>query len=228
MSDSVRPHRRQPTRLPRPWDSPGKNTAVGCHFLLQFCLTELVTNFSSLFQYSSIVVLFLSPKHLFLKKERTFGNKRGYMKEQVSQEDKQVRVLDLLPASKSSVRWPHKGSCGSSGTEELGLRPAAFTSSKQNGILYMKRGQQVPEDWQRELEGDMRETGSPVVRGMSLGLDHRGFAAPLLALGVVACSSTWLPWFNPLPQEGNYLPLKAVKRKHKSPPIEGLLWWLGS
>ena len=35
MSDSVRPHRRQPTRLPRPWDSPGKNTGVGCHFLFQ-------------------------------------------------------------------------------------------------------------------------------------------------------------------------------------------------
>ena len=35
MSDSVRPHRRQPTRLPRPRDSPGKNTGVGCHFLLQ-------------------------------------------------------------------------------------------------------------------------------------------------------------------------------------------------
>ena len=35
MSDSVRPQRRQPTRLPRPWDSPGKNTGVGCHFLLQ-------------------------------------------------------------------------------------------------------------------------------------------------------------------------------------------------
>ena len=31
----VRPHRRQPTRLPHPWDSPGKNTGVGCHFLLQ-------------------------------------------------------------------------------------------------------------------------------------------------------------------------------------------------
>ena len=28
-------HRRQPTRLPRPWDSPGKNIGVGCHFLLQ-------------------------------------------------------------------------------------------------------------------------------------------------------------------------------------------------
>ena len=35
MSDSVRPHRQQPTRLCRPWDSPGKNTGVGCHFLLQ-------------------------------------------------------------------------------------------------------------------------------------------------------------------------------------------------
>ena len=35
MSDSVWPLRRQPTRLPRPRDSPGKNTGVGCHFLLQ-------------------------------------------------------------------------------------------------------------------------------------------------------------------------------------------------
>ena len=35
MSNSVRPHRQQPTRLPRPWDSPGKNIGVGCHFLLQ-------------------------------------------------------------------------------------------------------------------------------------------------------------------------------------------------
>ena len=35
VSDSVRPHRWQPTRLHRPWDSPGKNTGVGCHFLLQ-------------------------------------------------------------------------------------------------------------------------------------------------------------------------------------------------
>ena len=35
MFDSVQPHRQQPTRLPCPWDSPGKNTGVGCHFLLQ-------------------------------------------------------------------------------------------------------------------------------------------------------------------------------------------------
>ena len=35
MSDSVQPHRQQPTRLHCPWDSPGKNTGVGCYFLLQ-------------------------------------------------------------------------------------------------------------------------------------------------------------------------------------------------
>ena len=35
VSDSVRPHRWQLTRLPRPWDFPGKNTGVGCHFLVQ-------------------------------------------------------------------------------------------------------------------------------------------------------------------------------------------------
>ena len=35
VSNSVQPHRWQPTRLPRPWDSPGKNIGVGCPFLLQ-------------------------------------------------------------------------------------------------------------------------------------------------------------------------------------------------
>ena len=40
MFDSVRPQRRQPTRLPRPWDSPGKNTGVGCHFLLQIIIID--------------------------------------------------------------------------------------------------------------------------------------------------------------------------------------------
>ena len=35
VCNSVWPHRQQPTRLPHLWDSPGKNTGVGCHFLLQ-------------------------------------------------------------------------------------------------------------------------------------------------------------------------------------------------
>ena len=42
VSDSVRPHRRQPTRLLCPWDSPGKDTGVGCHSLLR--KTSLLTN----------------------------------------------------------------------------------------------------------------------------------------------------------------------------------------
>ena len=41
MSDSVRPHRRQPTKLLCPRDSPGKNTGVSCHFLLQEYTEEL-------------------------------------------------------------------------------------------------------------------------------------------------------------------------------------------
>ena len=40
MSNSVWPHRRQPTRLPHPWDSPDQNTGVGCHFLLQCMKVE--------------------------------------------------------------------------------------------------------------------------------------------------------------------------------------------
>ena len=40
VSNSMRPHRWQPTRLPCPWDSPGKNTGVGCHFLLQCMKVE--------------------------------------------------------------------------------------------------------------------------------------------------------------------------------------------
>ena len=40
VSDSVRPHRLQPTRLLCPWDPPGKNTGVGCHFLLQCMKVE--------------------------------------------------------------------------------------------------------------------------------------------------------------------------------------------
>ena len=50
MSDPVRPHRRQPTRLPGSWDSPGKNNGVGCHFLLQ-CMkvkSEIAQSFLTL------------------------------------------------------------------------------------------------------------------------------------------------------------------------------------
>ena len=52
MSDSVQPHKQQPTRLRCPWDSPGKNTGVGCHFLLQCknvkCESEVAQSFPTL------------------------------------------------------------------------------------------------------------------------------------------------------------------------------------
>ena len=51
MSNSVQPQRPQPTRLPRPWDSPGKNTGVACHFLLQ-CMK--VKSESEVTQFSSV------------------------------------------------------------------------------------------------------------------------------------------------------------------------------
>ena len=47
---TLRPHRRQPTRLPHPWDSPGKNTGVGCHFLLQCMKVKSESEVSQLYQ----------------------------------------------------------------------------------------------------------------------------------------------------------------------------------
>ena len=41
MSYSMQPHRWQPTRLHYPWDSPGKNTGEGCHFLLQYMKVKI-------------------------------------------------------------------------------------------------------------------------------------------------------------------------------------------
>ena len=64
MADSVRPQRRQPTRLPRPWDSPGKNTGVGCHFLLQCGMTsKFYSIFSTIYhhQQSPVSLFALSP-----------------------------------------------------------------------------------------------------------------------------------------------------------------------
>ena len=63
MSDSVRPHRWQPTRLLCPWDSPGKNAGVGCHFFLQcmkvkseseICFSQSVSQFSGTVMSNSL------------------------------------------------------------------------------------------------------------------------------------------------------------------------------
>ena len=52
VSDSVRPHRRQPTGIRHPWDSPGKNTGVGCHFLFQ-CMRVKVNVLSRVWLFTT-------------------------------------------------------------------------------------------------------------------------------------------------------------------------------
>ena len=60
MSDSVWPHR-QPTRLPHPWDSPGKNTGVGCHCLLR--IERLSHYLLATRVFFFITSLFITPNH---------------------------------------------------------------------------------------------------------------------------------------------------------------------
>ena len=69
MSDSVRPHRWQPTRPHRPWYSPGKNTGVGCHFLLQ-CMK--VKSESEVAQSCPSGVPWPSPKESWVPKNWCF------------------------------------------------------------------------------------------------------------------------------------------------------------
>ena len=56
---TVRPHRRQPARLLCPWDSPGKNTGVGCNFLHEFITISVYSNRSLGFNYCVFVCVFL-------------------------------------------------------------------------------------------------------------------------------------------------------------------------
>ena len=75
MSDSVLPHRLQPTRLLCPWDSPGKNTGVGCHFLLQHHSSK-----ASVLQHSALFIVQLSHPYMTTGKtialtRRTFVGK---------------------------------------------------------------------------------------------------------------------------------------------------------
>ena len=55
VSDSVRPHRRQPTRLRRPWDSPSKNTGVGCHLLLLIAIHGVAESWTQLSDWSDLI-----------------------------------------------------------------------------------------------------------------------------------------------------------------------------
>ena len=58
VSNSLRPHGRQPTRLLHPWDFPGKSTGVGCHCLLH----QTSINFYKLPQFTACVVSHIHPQ----------------------------------------------------------------------------------------------------------------------------------------------------------------------
>ena len=75
MSDSVRPQRLQPTRLPRPWDSPGKNTGVGCHFLLQCMKVKSESEVAQSCLTLSNPMDWSPPGSYFLQFKSEFGNK---------------------------------------------------------------------------------------------------------------------------------------------------------
>ena len=79
MSSSVRSHRQQPTRLPRPWDSPGRNTGVGCHFLYQ-CMKVKVKSLSRvrLFATPQTAAYQAPPSLGFSRQELLSSNIWGY------------------------------------------------------------------------------------------------------------------------------------------------------
>ena len=76
MSNSVRPHRWQPTRLCCPWDSPGKNTGVGCHFLLlaiQGTLKSLLQHHISKASILQSSAFLMQLSHPYMTTEKTIA-----------------------------------------------------------------------------------------------------------------------------------------------------------
>ena len=112
MSDSVRPHRQQPTRLPRPWDSPGKNTGVGCHFLPQ-CMKV-----KSESEVAQSCLTLSNPMDHSLPGSSVLGNFQARILEWVaisfsrgsSQPRDRIHVLYLLHWQADSLPLSHQGS----------------------------------------------------------------------------------------------------------------------
>ena len=120
------PHRWQPNRLPRPWDSPGKNTGVGCHFLLQCmkeksesevaqsCLTLSDPRDCSLpLTWTKMIIQILLPLNetsTTVSKPHTLSPLPHW-------------VLGSPQFPSDLVAWPLQSSCGVTRTEEHGLGP---------------------------------------------------------------------------------------------------------
>ena len=104
MSDSVRLHRLQPTRLCHPWDSPGKNTGVGCHFLLQ-CMKVKSEN-----EVAQLCVNLSDPMDCSLPGSSVHGSFQARVLEWVAIQDWRRSVFISVPKkgnTKECLKLPH-------------------------------------------------------------------------------------------------------------------------
>ena len=106
MSDSVQPHRRQLTRLPCPWDSPGKNTGVGCHFLLQ-CMKVKSEN-----EVTQLCLTLHDPMDCSPPGSSVHGIFQARVLEWVG-------YLPLNEKNQRTTRWPFSGSVREAGAPRI-------------------------------------------------------------------------------------------------------------
>ena len=159
MSDSVRPHRWQPTRLPHPWDSPGKNTGVRCHFLLQ-CMK--VKSESEVVQSCLTLSDLLRATLSFTKKG--FKPDTGPSPIMAS-----LSVIVCLQLLENKVEMPHRGAqVGSRSVgEEVSLGPhagAAYCPSYLWPVVPLAASTSKTQQELNHVHPEPREQQGPLLR----------------------------------------------------------------
>ena len=118
VSDSVQPHRRQPTRLLRPWGSPDKNIEVGCHFLLQ-CVKVKSLSRVWLFETTWTAAYQAPPSMRFSRQEYWSGSplhspiQQDQVRFSLGMQDcfniqKSKTIIHYLNRIKVKTIWPHQ------------------------------------------------------------------------------------------------------------------------
>ena len=142
MSDSVRPHRRQPTRLRHPWDSLGKNTGVGCHFLLQ-CMkvrseSEVAQSCPTLSDPMDCILPGSSVHGIFQARVLEWGAIASSAPLPLGVHKTGWRKRSWLPGLRAAQR-PHAREHPSSVTSSLGSTPSPATPIEARGVALQKR-----------------------------------------------------------------------------------------
>ena len=117
MSDSLQPHRLELTRLPRPWDFPGKGTGVGCHFLLQ--VGKMVNLTLCMFYHNFILFIYL----FFLTG---------------------APDAELSPRRPEARAWPQSG-CGAQPPPTTVLKSVYYEKNCTNNEYSLKKHQKMEE-----------------------------------------------------------------------------------